>query len=195
MHSPPRCVKWLALGLCCSTGLSCTPEPIAPPLPTPTGLRLPASQRLRGWRSRRILKGLHSVLAVPAGLSSLELLIVLLTVGLLVSVAIPEYQQARNAALVSSRVDQLKALAKACVVINATGIGRRPAARSFSAVSGGVLIRQGCTRADQGATLVASWGAARAAGIQCYSGRSTIHSSAALLTISQDDSITCQFKD
>ena len=130
-----------------------------------------------------------------AGLSSLEFLIVLTIVGLLVSVAIPAYQRARNTALIGSVVGQLMSYAQACMVINASGVGERPLPPSMSPVRGGLRITVGCDGEDRGAILEASWGNARAPGIRCATSLSSVSSSRATILIDRDNNITCRFED
>lgn len=116
-------------------------------------------------------------------------------VGLLVSVAMPAYQRARNSALIGSMVDQLMGYAKACASINASGVGERPVPPDLSEVRGGVSIHEGCNAQGQGAMLEASWGAARAEGIDCQGSRSLISSSRATLVIDEDNTMHCSFED
>lgn len=130
------------------------------------------------------------------GFSLLELLIVLAVLTLLVAVAFPRYQQARSGALISSLVAELVGNAKACAVLNASGIGEPPSPPPVNPERGGVQITAGCTGPDQGATLRASWGTARASDIPCLDSRSLISSSTATVTVaSAGSTLTCTFAD
>jgi prepilin-type N-terminal cleavage/methylation domain-containing protein len=127
--------------------------------------------------------------------SLVELMIVVTILGLLVTYAIPTYQQARSAALIGSVVGELVSYAKACAVINATGMGSTPTPPSVSPSRGGVVIQTGCDGANKGATLQASWGEARAEGIPCYGSRTSVTSSKATINVSPGSVLTCLFED
>jgi len=124
-----------------------------------------------------------------------ELLLVLTVLFLLVAVAIPNYQQARNSALIRSIMGELMGYAKACTVINGSGLGEIPIPPAVSFDRGGVVILQGCTAVNEGATLQASWGRARARGVMCLNERSRMTSSRATLTISPSNVMSCAFMD
>lgn len=124
-----------------------------------------------------------------------ELLIVLSVLLILVTVAIPNYQQARNSALIKSIVGELMGYAKACTVINGSGVGATPTPPAVVVDRGGVEILQGCTAVNEGATLQASWGSARAKDVVCLNDRSLVTSSRATLTISAGNVLTCAFLD
>lgn len=122
-------------------------------------------------------------------------MIVVSVVTLLVAVILPAYQRVRDSALIGTQVSELLDFAKACVQINSAGVGERPAPPPVTAERGGVEITQGCTRENQGATLLASWGTARASGIRCYASRSLITSSKAQVTVSINSELSCLFQD
>jgi Tfp pilus assembly protein FimT len=124
-----------------------------------------------------------------------ELLIVLTILLILVVVAIPNYQQARNAALIKSIVADLIGYAKACAVINSSGLGETPTPPAIAVDRGGVVILQGCSAVNEGATLQASWGGARASGVTCLSDSSESTSRQANLTISAGNLLSCSFVD
>jgi hypothetical protein len=106
-------------------------------------------------------------------------------------VALPNYLQARSAALIGSRVGEAVAFAKECAVRTVTGIGALPSGTS-TANDGGVAIA-GCT--GQGATgsATADWNNARAAGVRCLSDTSEIGDSQAEVTIDASGTLTCTF--
>ena len=132
---------------------------------------------------------------MQAGFTLVELMIVVVILGLLVAVAIPSYQQARNAALIGSRVGELLSFGKACAVINASGVGDTPIPPAVSPLRGGVAIQDGCTGENVGATLQATWGEARASGISCFNSRSNITSAKATLRVSTDSVLSCSFEN
>lgn len=125
----------------------------------------------------------------------IELLIVVAILGILVVAAIPAYQQARSAALIGSLIGELTGFAKQCAVINATGVGDPPTPTRASPDRGGVQIAQGCTGENQGATLEASWGAARASGVPCLESRSQPSSSKATIVVTPSSTLSCLFAD
>ena len=124
-----------------------------------------------------------------------ELMIVLTVLLILVVVAIPNYQQARNPALIKSIIGELIGYAKACAVINSSGLGETPTPPAIAVDRGGVVILQGCSAVNEGATLQASWGGARASGVTCLSDSSESTSRQANLTISAGNLLSCSFVD
>lgn len=125
----------------------------------------------------------------------IELLIVVAILALLVSLAIPRYQQVRSAALIGTKIGELMGYAKACAVINASGAGDPPTPQAVTAELGGVEILAGCTGVNQGAILQASWGLARASGVSCLNSRSLISSSKATVTLTTESTLSCSFQD
>lgn len=124
-----------------------------------------------------------------------ELMIVVAILGILVVVAIPTYQQARSAALIGSLVGELVGYAKACALINASGVGDTPTPPPVTAERGGVQVTEGCSGEGQGARLEASWGEARAKGIPCYTSRSLITSRKAKIEITANSVLSCVFEN
>ena len=124
-----------------------------------------------------------------------ELMIVLSILTLLVSVAFPSYQKARNHALISTMVDELLSYARACALINSSGVGATPVLPAVTADRGGVEITEGCTGQNEGATLQASWGTAKAAGVDCREAQSEATSATARITISPQGVLTCSFQN
>jgi len=127
------------------------------------------------------------------GFTLVELLIVIAILGVLVSVAIPAYQQARSALLIGSVVGELMSYAKACAVINSSGVGDTPTPPPISPQRGGVVIQSGCTGESSGATLQATWGDARASGVPCLASRTTITSRSATVVVSSGSIISCTY--
>lgn len=124
-----------------------------------------------------------------------ELLIVVAIIALLVVVAIPLYQRARNSALIGSMVSDLLGYARVCAVINSSGLGTKPVPALVTADRGGIEITEGCTGVNQGATLEASWGMAKASGILCVDTTSEVSSSKARVTITPQNALSCVFED
>lgn len=125
----------------------------------------------------------------------LELMIVVSIVSVLTVVAIPSFQRARDVALVGTMVNELLGYAKVCGLINNAGFGETPSPPAVRAERGGVQVTQGCTGENQGATLVATWGTAKASGVACLSARSQISSSKATVTITPQSAMSCAFED
>ena len=115
--------------------------------------------------------------------------------SLLTAMAFPRFQQARDSALIGALVGELNGFARACAMVNVSGLSETPTPPPLSPERGGVEILQGCTGVNQGATLQASWGTARASGVRCLSSRSTLTSSKATMTIGSDSSLSCLFED
>jgi type IV pilus assembly protein PilA len=138
-----------------------------------------------------LLQRRQSLNSQARGFTLVELMIVVAIVGILSAVALPNYLQARSAALIGSRVGEAVAFAKECAVRTVTGIGALPSGTS-TANDGGVAIA-GCT--GQGATgsATADWNNARAAGVRCLSDTSEIGDSQAEVTIDASGTLTCTF--
>ena len=117
------------------------------------------------------------------------------TFVVLTAVVLPRYLEARDAALISTLVEQGINYAKACAVINATGIGDQPITGSVTALRGGVTITQGCEsqKATTGATLEVTWGLARSEGIRCLEQKSALTSQKAVITFAPSGELTCIF--
>jgi len=125
----------------------------------------------------------------------LELMVTLAVFLLLTAVVLPRYLEARDAALIGNMVNHGLSFAKACAVINATGLGDQPATGTVNATRGGVVITQGCQSHTEGtgAVLEVSWGLARADGIRCLDQLSTLTSQKAILIVSNNGDLTCSF--
>lgn len=147
---------------------------------------------MRGAASRIVpWGGLRA--SVDFGYTLLEFVLVVGVFGLLMLIMIPTYEQARQAATISRVVRELLVYGRVCSILHASGIGEPPSPRKFSPVQGQVVIRKGCTGVNSGATIEASWGAARAAGIACLEHRTTDRSSLAILVINGNSEIECHF--
>ena len=130
--------------------------------------------------------------AQSRGFTLVELMIVVAIVGILSAVALPNYLQARSAAMIGSRVGEAVGFAKECAVLTVTGIGAVPTGSPTTTNDGNVSITK-CTGQGVGGTAVATWGNARAAGVRCLDKTSTITNTTATITIDTSGTLTCAF--
>lgn len=156
----------------------------------PARSRSPASAAFCNFSSKSICSS--------SGFTLVELMIVVSVLGLLVSYAIPAYNQARSAALIGSIVGDLIGYAKACAVINASGVGDKPTPPPRSSSRGGVVILDGCDGLNRGGKLEAVWGDIGADGISCLSRRSSLSHRKAIIELVSETSdssvMSCNFQ-
>ncbi|MFM7265945.1 MAG: type IV pilin protein [Cyanobium sp.] len=138
-----------------------------------------------------LLQRRESLNPVSRGFTLVELMIVVAIVGILSAVALPNFLQARSAALIGSRVGEAVGFAKECAVRTVTGIGVAPSTAA-GGPDGGVST-SGCGGQDQAGAVRASWGTARADGVRCLSATSTSTNSTATVSISASGSLSCAF--
>jgi len=138
-----------------------------------------------------LLQRRESLNPISRGFTLVELMIVVAIVGILSAVALPNFLQARSAALIGSRVGEAIGFAKECAVFTVTGIGVKPNPPAGSA-DGGVSI-DGCGGQDQPGEVTASWGKAQAAGVRCLGDTSDATSSTAVVNIAANGALECNF--
>ena len=120
---------------------------------------------------------------------------VTLAVFVVFAAVVPRYLGVRDAALMTTMINQGMGFAQACAIITSTGLGDRPATGPVNSLRGGVIITQGCLpqRQNIGSTLEVNWGLARADQIRCLDKLSTLESVKAIITVSSDGKISCNF--
>jgi len=130
--------------------------------------------------------------AQSRGFTLVELMIVVAIVGILSAVALPNYLQARSAAMIGSRVGEAVGFAKECAVLTVTGIGAVPTGSPTTTNDGNVAITK-CDAQGAGGTAVATWGNARAAGVRCLDQTSALGNTTATITVDTSGTLTCKF--
>jgi type IV pilus assembly protein PilA len=133
--------------------------------------------------------------AQARGFTLVELMIVVAIVGILSAVALPNYLQARSAALIGARVGEAVGFAKECAVLTVTGVGSKPSppAAPTGSTDGAVTVTN-CNSQGGGGTVQATWGdTAKAVGVRCLDQASTSSSTKATITVDTSGSLSCAF--
>jgi type IV pilus assembly protein PilA len=138
-----------------------------------------------------LLQRRQSLDSQARGFTLVELMIVVAIVGILSAVALPNYLQARSAALIGSRVGESLGFAKECAVRTITGIGSVPSGSSTP--NDGSVVIAGCSGQGSTGTATATWGNARADGVRCLSDTSTSSHKQAVVSIDESGTLTCTF--
>ena len=139
-----------------------------------------------------LLQRRQSLDSQARGFTLVELMIVVAIVGILSAVALPNYLQARSAALIGSRVGEAVGLAKECAVLTVTGIGAAPSSTPANPSDGNVVIA-GCAGQGSTGTATATWGNAKADGVRCLSATSANTHTTAVISIDTSGTLTCSF--
>ena len=139
-----------------------------------------------------LLQRRQSLNSQAQGFTLVELMIVVAIVGILSAVALPNYLQARSAALIGSRVGEAVGFAKECAVKTVTGIGATAAGTAANTNDGNVVIT-GCSTQGGGGTATATWGNAKADGVRCLSDTSKLTHSKAVISVDTSGTLTCTF--
>jgi type IV pilus assembly protein PilA len=138
-----------------------------------------------------LLQRRQSLNSQARGFTLVELMIVVAIVGILSAVALPNYLQARSAALIGARVGEAMGFAKECAVRTVTGIGSVPSGTTTTS-DGGVDI-DGCTGQGSTGSATADWGNSRADGVRCLSDTSSTSDKQARISIDTSGTLTCTF--
>jgi type IV pilus assembly protein PilA len=118
------------------------------------------------------------------GFTLVELMIVVAVIGILSAVALPQYLQARNAAIAGSAIGEAIGIAKECATFAASDIGAAPTL----AAGASVVATTACT--VDGGVYTATWPVG-VVGVRCLNQTSTAANTTATVTIAANGAMSC----